>query len=263
MTGSDMQTNRMMIQPRDLSMLREIATMRVANREQVKLACGFGSITRVNARLLALTQSGLLRRFFLGEGAGRKGLYALSEKGARLIDVPLRGPRRRQNETLVADYFVGHQLAVNDIYCTLKFRPITFSHVAFCRWMAFHETIAPSLKLIPDGYVELTIPDGILSAFLEVDLGHESMAVWKEKTRQYLQLAVSGEFARRFGQSRFRVLVLASSSRRQKSIRATVAAQTEKIFWFATLEAVRERFFGAVWTRPVDDRPQTFIQERP
>jgi hypothetical protein len=253
----------MMIQPRDLAILRELAMMRVANREQVKLACAFGSITRVNARLLALTEAGLLRRYFLGEGAGRKALYALSEKGARLIDVPLRGPRRRQNETLVADYYVGHQLAVNEVYCTLKFRPIPFPQVAFRRWMSFHETIAPSLRLIPDGYVELGTPDGILAAFLEVDLGHESMAVWKEKTRQYLQLAVSGDFSRRVGQSRFRVLVLASSMRREKSIRATVAAQTEKIFWFATIEAVSKCFFGAVWTRPADDHPQTFIQEHP
>jgi len=255
--------SRMMIQPRDLRTLREIGAMGVANREQIRLACGFGSITRVNARLLALTQAGLLRRYFLGEGAGRKTLYALSEKGARLIDVPLRGPRRRQNETLVADYFVGHQLAVNEVYCTLKFRPIPVADVRFHRWLTFHETVLPSLRLIPDGYVELGTPSGILAAFLEVDLGHESMGIWKEKTRQYLQLAVSGDYVREFGQPRFRVLVLANSMRRLKSIRTTVAAQTEKIFWFATLEAARDGFFSAVWLRPTGDQLQPLIEKLP
>lgn len=253
----------MLIQPRDLAILRELSVMRVADREQVKIACAFGSTTRVNARLLALTRAGLLRRFFLGQGAGRRGLYALSEKGARLIDVPLRGPRRRQNETLVADYFVGHQLEVNTIYCALKFGKMPARNVTFRRWLAFHETVAPSLRLIPDGYVELETPPSVIAAFLEVDLGHESLAIWKEKTRQYLQLAVTGEFAPRFGQPRFRVLVLANSARRLRSIRGTVATLTEKIFWFATLETARQDFFASVWLRPAGDHLQPFIEQTP
>jgi hypothetical protein len=84
-----------MIQPRDLDLLRELAVMRVADREQVKVAAGFGSTTRVNTRLLALTRAGLLRRFFLGSGGGRKALYALSIKGAQMIQLPCRGPRTR------------------------------------------------------------------------------------------------------------------------------------------------------------------------
>jgi hypothetical protein len=255
--------NRMMIQPRDLALFRELAVMRVAEREQVKLAGGFGSTTRVNARLLALVRAGLLRRFFLGRGAGRKALYALSEKAAKLIDVPLRGPRRKQDEMLVADYYVEHQLAINDLYCALKFRASPAEGVHFRRWVAFHETVTPTLRLIPDGYVELATPAGTISAFLEVDLGHESLAVWKEKVRQYLQLAISGEYTRRFGQTQFRVLVLANSPRRLRSIRSTVIALTEKIFWFATLDGARDGFFSPVWLRPAVDNKQPLIQEHP
>ena len=61
----------LIVQPRDLDILRELAVMRVADREQVKVAAGFGSTTRVSTRLLALTCGGLLRRFFLGSGGGR------------------------------------------------------------------------------------------------------------------------------------------------------------------------------------------------
>ena len=255
--------NRMMIQPRDLALFRELAVMRVADREQVKLAGGFGSTSRVNARLLTLVRAGLLRRFFLGSGSGRRAIYALSEKAARLADVPLRGPRRNQDEMLVADYFVEHHLAINNLYCDLKFRTICAEGVQFRRWTAFHETVTPTLRLIPDGYVEFATPAGTIAAFLEVDLGHESLGVWKEKTRQYLQLAISGEYTRRFGQARFRVLVLANSPRRLHSIWKTVAALTEKIFWFATLDAARDGFFGSVWLRPTGNNQQPFIQEHP
>ena len=115
--------------------------------------------------------------------------------------------------------------------------------------------------MIPDGYVELDTPSGILAAFLEVDLGHEGLAVWKEKVRNYLQLALSGNFERRFGQSRFRVLVLAPSDRRVHSLRKTVALSTHKIFWFANLTATHQGFFAAQWFRPTGESPQPLLQE--
>ena len=165
--------------------------MRVVDREQAKIVAGFGSTTRANARLLKLTRAGLLRRFFLGSGGGRKALYALSEKGALYGGVPLRGPRRPQGAMLVADAFVEHQLAVNSIYCTVKFGKVPVPGVTFHRWLAFYETVAQELRLIPDGYVEFLGPVGTTAAFLEVDRGNESLGIWREKTRQYLQLALS------------------------------------------------------------------------
>lgn len=252
--------NRLMVQPRDLHFLRELAVLRVVDREQAKIVAGFGSTTRANARLLALTRAGLLRRFFLGSGGGRKALYALSAKGAQCAGVPCRGPRRRQDEMLIADYFVQHQLSVNAIYCALKYGTIPVPQVAFHRWLAFYGPLAPGLSLIPDGYVEFTTPRETVAVFLEVDLGHEGLAVWKEKVRHYLQFALSGEYEQQFGQPRFRVLVIVNSERRLHSIRATVAATTQKIFRFATLESVcGEQFFDAVWLRPVGEDVQPFF----
>ena len=51
------------LQARDRKLLQELALMRVIDREQAKTIAGFGSTTRVNARLLALVRAGLLRRF--------------------------------------------------------------------------------------------------------------------------------------------------------------------------------------------------------
>jgi Replication-relaxation len=258
MTGNDRKKG-LVVQLRDTNLLRELAVMRVVDREQVKIVAGFGSTTRVNVRLLALARAGLLRRFFLGS---RKSLYALSEKGAQLAGVPLRGPRRKANETLIADFFIAHQLAINSVYCALKFGAIPFPGVSFRRWLAFHEPITKNLRLIPDGYVELATPRETLAAFLEVDLGHERGPVWKEKAKNYLQLALSGDFEQRFNLNRFRVLVLVNSLRRMHSLRTTVGALTQKIFWFATLEAVHKQgFFAPVWYRPTGETPTQLIEE--
>jgi hypothetical protein len=259
MTGSE----RMIVQPRDREFLRELAILRVADREQVRLVAGFGSITRVNTRLLKLTRAGLLRRFFLGSGGGRKALYALSEKGAHLVDAPVRGPRRPQGAMLVADLFVEHQLAVNSIYCAIRFGKSPEQGSRFHRWMAFHEPVVPELRLIPDGYVEFMTPTGIAAAFLEMDLGTEGLTIWKEKARKYLELALSGAFERTFGQDRFRILVVAYSGRRLDSIRKTVAAVTEKVFRFATFENARNRFFDPVWFRPGGNQPESLFEQQP
>lgn len=235
--------------------------MLVIDREQAKTVAPFHSTSRANVRLLRLTQAGLLRRFFLGtKGAGQKALYALSAKGAQIAGVPLRGPRRRNDESLATDFVVAHQLAVNRVYCALKYGAIPIPQVSLLRWHAFHEPLARSIPLIPDGYAELRTPDGILAAFLEVDLGHERRAVWSAKVRHYLQLALSGECERLFGQSRFRVLVLAPTRNRVDSIRKTVGEVTEKIFWFATVEATeRDGLFAPTWLRPKGEAQERLI----
>jgi hypothetical protein len=265
MTGTKPITKRrrgIVLQPRCLTVLREVALMRVAEAKQLALAAGFHSMTRINARLLALYRAGLLRRVFIGSGGGRKALYMISPKGAQLTHVPCRGPRRRTDEVLVADFFVLHQLAVNEVYCALKFNGVPIPDLQFVNWLSFYEPLVPGLPLIPDGYVEWKTLSGINAAFVEVDLGHEALAVWKEKAKHYLRLALSGDFERQFKHSRFRVLVLANSERRMQSIRAAVANVTQKIFWFATQDAAHgDKFFAPVWLRPADREYQPLFKE--
>lgn len=268
MPGSERQSEvrrGMVIQERDRHLLRELSVMRVIDREQAKIVAGFGSTTRANARLLALTQAGLLHRFFMGTVAGgAKALYSLSDRAARLVGVPATGPRRREDEAVVADFFVEHQLATNDVYCALKYAKPSPAEITFQRWKTFPKRPAPGTRLIPDGYVELGTPSGTVAAFLEVDLGHERLRVWRDKARNYLDLAVTGTFEREYQQSRFRVLVAADSLRRLATIRETVLGATDKLFWFATLESIRrEGVFAPVWRRPKGDTQQPLIPANP
>jgi Replication-relaxation len=170
---------------------------------------------------------------------------------AALIGATPRGPRRPNNGLLVADFFVLHQLAINDFYCALKNAAVS-SGISFVRWLSFHEPLTHNLRLIPDGYFEIGTPTLTIAAFLELDLGHERLTVWKEKTKKYLQFALSGDYEHQFGQNQFRVLVLVNSERRLLSIRRAVCAFTQKIFWFATIEAIQSKgLFGPIWLRPV------------
>jgi hypothetical protein len=258
MAGSECQ--HMVIQPRDERVLREVALMRFADREQVKVVAGFHSTTRANARLLALVNAGLLRRFFQGTTAGgKKALYALSQKGARLVNLPYRGYRHRNDELLVTNFFVAHQLAVNDVYCLAKYSAGP-EGVKCTRWLSFAENIAQGISLVPDGYCEIAGQQSVISAFLEVDLGNEGLAVWKEKTRNYLRYAATGVFQEQFGQKQFRVLVVANSESRIQAIRKVVRGFTDKIFWFSTLDVLHhEGLWGAVWLRPSEETLRSFI----
>ena len=98
--------------------------------------------------------------------------------------------------------------------------------------------------------------------FVEMDLGTESVRIWRRKTQTYVSLALSGAFAARFHQPHFRVLVVVPSERRLHTVRRVVRALTTKIFWFATLESIhRDSFFASLWLRPRGDERLPLIQE--
>jgi len=230
--------------------------MRIIDRECAKVIAGFGSTRRANARLLQLTRAGLLRRFFVGSLAhGRKAIYTLSPKGSELVSAKLGGIHRTNGRLLVGDLFVEHQAWINEIYLCVKYRLATHLGINLRRWITFRQAISEAIKLIPDGYFEINSSETVRAMFLEVDRGTEALRVWQEKSAYYLQLAISGEFPKRFSQPQFRVLVVTNSERRLANIRATVVKSTDKIFWFTTIESInREGFWSPVWLRPKGDQ---------
>lgn len=259
MPGSSKRTG-LILQPRDRTLLSELATMQLIDRDLGKVVAGFSSTTRANARLLKLTRAGLLNRFFVGTVAyGRKAVYTLSKRGGLLVGTDYRRISRSHGRTLVGDLFVDHQMAVNELYTTFKFVPLPEGS-SFGQWRAFYKPLSEAAKIVPDGYCEIVTPSGTRAMFIEVDLGSESMKVWEQKTRQYIQLALSGDFVRVFGHTQFRVLVIAKSARRLRSIRRTIAKHTDKIFWLADFSTIkRAGLWSAVWLRPTGDQQQALI----
>jgi Replication-relaxation len=246
------------LQDRDIQLLRELAVMRVIDREQAKMVAGFGSTTRANARLLALTQAGFLHRFFWGTvGGARRSMYSLSPRGAAVAGVPYRRPRRGQGQVLATDSFSAHQLEVNEMYCTLKYRALP-NDAKFIRWVAIHQPIYGSL--IPDGYAEIGKPGKTIALFFEIDRGTEGRDVWQAKVQAYLAFAASGNFASQFGQPQFRTLAITNSESRLSALRAATATATLKIFRFTTTERIkRETFWGNIWQKPEGTERQALL----
>jgi hypothetical protein len=262
MTGN--RGRGLVLQERDRHLLRELGSvLRIVDRDQAKTVAGFGSDSRVNRRLRALTNAGLLTRFFMGTRiSGQKAIYSLSKKGALLAGVPRRGLQRRKEEALIADFFAEHQLAVNDLYCDLKYRRALPQGVTFERWKVFDQPVTSSTRLIPDGYFVLRSASRTTAAFVEVDLGHERRAVWREKVRKYSEFAMSGEYVRRFGQQHFSVLVITTTDRRLESLRTTAASTTRKLFRFTTLPVVRAHGpYAAIWQRSKSTELEPLIEK--
>ena len=251
------------LQERDRMLLRDLATMRVIDREQAQLIAGFHSVTRANARLLALTRAHLLNRFYVGTfNGGKKSLYSLSQKGADLAQVPNTGLKRRADSILGGDAFIAHQLQVNRLHLAFKFGhvpPGTRLHL----WRSFREPLSTASSIIPDGYLEIQSPVKDLCMFAEVDLGTERLAIWKLKIEAYLRLAVSGEFQQRFRRPQFRVLIVTDSAPRVRSLRELIARYTEKLFWISSFDALSANgvweVWAPVWLRPTGNEPQPLL----
>jgi len=257
MTGS--KRVGFVLQDRDRRLLSELGVMRIIDREMAKVVAGFRSTRRANARLLQLTQAGLLKRFFSGGVAhGRKAVYTLSPKGTALVNAKLGGVNRPAGRLVVGDAFIEHQSGINEVYLAAKYRPK--DSVGLSGWITFRQPISEAIKLTPDGYFDLTANGVVRPMFLEVDLGTEALSVWQQKIASYLQLALSGEFSKLFRHPQFRVLVVANSERRLANIRATVLRSTDKIFWFATFDNIhRDGFWAPVWLRASGDQRQSLI----
>ena len=256
--------NGIVLQERDRMLLRDLATMRVIDREQAQVIAGFRSVTRANARLLALTRAHLLNRFFVGTiNGGKKSLYSLSQKGAELAQVSNTGLKRRADSILVGDAFIAHQLQVNRLHLAFKFGhgfpPGTRLHI----WRSFREPLSTASPIIPDGYLEIQSPAKDVCMFAEVDLGTERLAIWKLKIEAYLRLAVSGEFQQRFRRLQFRVLIVTDSAPRVRSLRELIARYTEKLFWISSFDALCANgvweVWAPVWLRPTGKEPQPLL----
>ena len=253
-------TKRLIVQKRDFRLFNALSMLRLLDREQAALLAGFNSTTRVNERLLKLRRAGLLKRFFFVSAAGgKRAIYCLTKNSAGLLGVPLNALHRPSDSFLIGDRFIGHQLAINEVYCAAAIsRHAGDPQIAAFRLIS--KPVSDAVPLIPDAYFEINTGSFIRPMFLEVDLGTERLSVWNEKIKQYLNLASSGEFERLFARPRFAVLVVTISSGRMHSLRRHIRESTSKLFYFSTLQAINEQgFWQSVWFRPEGEQTQPLI----
>jgi hypothetical protein len=256
MSGNSLK--RILLTDRDRQLLAHLTEAKLLDREHIQRLLHFGSITRANDRLSRLHAAGLLHRYFLGTVAGgRKAIYAVSTRGAAAIgQEKIWKLQRGEDELLVGEAFVEHQLAANWCWISMKCGP-EFNLIRFVR---FNEPVSKSLPLAPDGYAELNVSGVVQPVFLEVDLGTETSKVWGRKVDLYLQLAASGEFERKFRQPRFKVAVVCTSERRMQSLRRAIRKHTTKLFYLSLLQIIkRDGLIASHWLRPNGDATQPLV----
>jgi hypothetical protein len=248
------------LQQRDIKLLGALSILRIVDREQATLICGFKSLTRVNTRLLKLRRAGLLKRFFFVSAlGGKRAVYSLTKKSAALIGSASNEINRPTDSFLLGDKFVAHQLALNQVYCACLFQPHP-TGVTIRGWRIFAEPLSPSFSLVPDAYFQIHSTETVRPMFLEVDLGTEGLAVWNKKIEQYLNFAASGEFERLFSLPRFSVLIVTTSERRLQSLCSFISKITTKVFYLSTFEKLqRQGFWYSIWFRPEGEHPQSLI----
>ncbi|HXS95072.1 MAG TPA: replication-relaxation family protein [Candidatus Limnocylindrales bacterium] len=253
-------SSKVIIQERDRRLFSELAHLGLASSEQVRVLSGFGSMRRSNDRTHRLVAAGYLRRCFIGTtSGGKRSVFALAPKAAALLGIASRPVSFKNDDLVTSDQFLRHQLQITEFYLAVRYLELP-PDIRFLRWRRFRVTLSETIRLIPDGYCELGTLAGVRGLFLEVDLGNEALRIWQQKVENYLQLALSGEFQRIFGQKQFRVLVLANSERRLLSLRQKVAAATDKIFWFATLNDIHNQgLWAPVWLRPTGTARQSLL----
>ena len=233
------------LQPRDLLLLRSLAYRRILDRKQIERMVGFHSVSRVNSRLARLRCADLILRYFTATSTGSKrALYALSRQGALEAHAPFVPLKWRPGSVLLGNAFVAHQLALNDVYIAATVEGV--------RWQQPTSPLSPTIRVIPDAY----LADEERSFFVEMDLGTEALPIWTRKAAEYLRLATTGAYRTVIPHTHFAVLIVANDDTRLVTLRRHIAKQTQKLFWFATLDTImRQGFWSTSWLRATGDAP--------
>lgn len=231
---------------RDRSIVLLVDDRGALTRRQIGKALRFGSVSRVNAVLLRLSQHGYLARRTQGMLHGTKRtVYTLGTNGRELLGQPRL---QRSQYQRVSDLFLEHRLAVNDVWLAFQ---LDYPGFGLTQWLSEAALAKLALGLVPDGYVEYRLHDQSFAAFLETDLGTETIKRFDNKVRGYLELAFGGRYERIFHRRYFRVLVVTDSDRRLVNLRSCIEARTDRIFWLATRTSIDQgSIFDAIWTRP-------------
>lgn len=186
---------------RDLAVLGSLAKFRLLTGGQVQRLHGAdGSpITRARrarAMLQRLSEQRLvvrLPRRIGGIHAGSEGaVYGLTGLGLAVLGIDGPYGQRRRTIWTTKPAFQDHVLALGELYVRLTelSRESTVELLAFdaepACWRRFSGPGGGSITLKPDAYVQLGVGDLELSAFIEMDMGSESLPTIERKCQRYL-----------------------------------------------------------------------------
>ena len=197
---------------RDIRLIRDIALSHVLSRDQVIGLGYFDSVTRCNTRLRELAAVNAVRKirtpfhaqslFIAGSLAGE----LCGERIERLLADRIGSPR-----------FVRHALSSTNVRIALQKRGGTGWRFEQQLW----RTVSKH-EVRPDGLIVLKGNP----TFIEVDLGHVSGPKFSEKLKGYSLLASGTTCAELYGFATGRLLIVTTSPRRVRHLRALTSDHT-------------------------------------
>jgi hypothetical protein len=281
--GASKISTPILLQPRDLAILRDLFESRVMTTAHAAALHFAGSKEAAKKRLQKLKVAG-----FVTERTRRptepaalflttKGFAHLRDHGV-LAEYPALSARTFEKRAAVSELTLRHELEVMDVKAAFHSAEKTanVSIAEFGTWPLLHQ-----FDVSRNGHGETTVkPDGFIrihekesdgtsehAFFLEVDRSSESLDTLVAKAACYLAHYQSGGFAERNGAPRtafkeypFRVLIVCKSAERRNNTALRLLQNNPPIFTHAHLSTQAEVTadpFGAVWLTPAAYRDAT------
>ena len=260
---------------RDIELVRAVSKYRYLYVEQYFWLFPNDSQRGLLNRLRYLYHNRYLNRVLQVDSLARKIIYAMTEKGARLLaehdqvsrqDVPWQ---RHLNQVSMSH--IQHLLAVNDVVISLE---SALRVMQGKRRIAQYKVIPgdPDLhkisvtfldrdgarykaSVIPDAVVGIVFPNREFGLFfVEVDRATMTINRWESKVAVYHEYSRNPELKERFKTSWFIVLTITTSDKRILSLsERTVALGGKRAFWYTTGDQIEPgSVLNRIWVRAGD-----------
>ncbi|PIR93042.1 hypothetical protein COT99_02970 [Candidatus Falkowbacteria bacterium CG10_big_fil_rev_8_21_14_0_10_43_10] len=249
--------NPLILQPRDAELVKNAFRYRFLTSVQARGLCGFSSQKRTNDRLRKLYDGRLLSRRLFINSFTREILHFPGPKAPEILSSlmgiePLEVKRKRERALKTRDSFISHFLLTNRFRYSLemakKFEPGVKLDVWKYKPPLF---LTEKERVFPDAYLLFQYGDKNYPCFLEADHSVESRQRIKKKIKFYLDLGMSGCLEKRFGFRHFRLLIIAKTLMRLKSLLKIIEKTTDKSFCWLTIEKniTPEKILSDIWFR--------------
>ena len=268
------------LQPRDITLLRDVADFRFLNTEQV-LALHEGSRRNLMERLSRLYHHGYLDRPVSQSSARLTSahmVYSLGRKGAEQLskDAEEReGIYRRLRENERTLPLMAHSLMISQfrVCLTLAAKQLGVKITRFTQGYDLKEMLrdvhGENPSLVPDAFFTLEEKGDVINFFLEADRGTMKTERFVDKLKTYWSWRSDERLKKKLRLTRFRVLTIAPSERRSDSLRNAGKGGDPRgdgslMFLFAPETQYSlsepEKILRPIWKSPKDETPHTILE---
>ena len=268
------------LQPRDITLLRDVADFRFLNTEQV-LALHEGSRRNLMERLSRLYHHGYLDRPVSQSSARLTSshmVYSLGRKGAEQLskDAEEReGIYRRLRENERTLPLMAHSLMISQfrVCLTLAVKAHGAKITRFTQGYDLKDMLrdvhGENPSLVPDAFFTLEDKDDVINFFLEADRGTMKTERFVDKLKTYWSWRSDERLKEKLRLTHFRVLTIAPSERRSDSLRNAGKGGDPRgdgslMFLFASEMRYNiitpKAILQAIWKSPKDDSPHSILE---